>query len=534
VTITLSEFLATPELSGPEWQKPTREPWRVLAKCIDGLPLSRAEVRLLKACTGLQRIPRNVRLLVLLIGRRGGKSQFLAAFAVWVALFAQDWREVLSPGERGVVLLLAPERKQAAILARYAAGICQGDLIAPEVVRQTADEIEFSTGAVIEVGVSDYRGLRGRTCLAIIFDEACFAASEGASPLEEVVAAAEPSMATIPGGGWLLLSSSPWKPAGLMHKRWRELHGDQATAEATHGLCWVAPSRVMNPNLPKAYIERKLAEDPVRNRAEYVVDPSAPWRSTDADFVPDDVIQGCTDWEVRERPPQEGTHYFAFTDPAGGTGADSFCLGIAHLEADGRAVLDCLRERKPRFVPSAVVGEYADVLKSYGVTSVTGDHWAKGFVKDEFERRGITYRPSKRTRSEIYLAGLPLLLSGRARLLDIARLRQQLAGLERKVRAAGREEINHGSGKGDHDDAVNCAIGALVLAVDRPAYAPPAFGTYSRSAGAHPLVGRHAPRVPEGRPSIAEELPPPAWVRNPATAQEAENARRYWAERVRA
>ena len=199
--ISFAEFLRTPELAGPEWQKPTRAPWHVLAKAISGERLTRSEVALLKACTGLERVPRNVRALILLIGRRGGKSHFLGAFAVWLAVFGGDWLNVLSLGERGVILLMGADRKQAQVLARYAQGLCAGAIIAEHVVRVIATEIEFTTGAVIEVCTNDHRTLRSRTCLAVIGDEACFWSIEDdgrASSDEEVVAAAEPSMATVP------------------------------------------------------------------------------------------------------------------------------------------------------------------------------------------------------------------------------------------------------------------------------------------------------------------------------------------------
>jgi hypothetical protein len=66
---------------------------------------------------------------------------------------------------------------------------------------------------------------------------------------------------------------------------------------------------------------------------------------------------------------------------------------------------------------------------------------------------------------------LPLLTSGRARLLDNKRLVHQLTGLERTVLPAGRERVDHP--RGGHDDLSNSAAGALALA---------------ESIGAHRLV----------------------------------------------
>lgn len=463
MSVSFAAALRDPALLGGSFAAPSFAPWHALAKVLSGEALTSGELALYRRCTGRKRVPRDpVRRLYLLCGRRGGKSRFLSALACWIAALAASWRSLLSAGERGVVLLLAVDKRQATVLRRYCSGLLEAPLLAGEVVRETETEIEFRSGAVIEVGTNDARLVRSRTCLGVVGDEACYwrADGEGASSDEEVISAAEPCMATVPGGGFLILSSSPYRPRGLMHRRWRELHGKDREAD----LCWVAPSKTMNPGLPDGLIRRALADDPVRARSEYL----AEWRSTDADFVPDDAIQAATDWRVRERPPEPGVTYFAFTDPAGGSGQDAWSLAVAHTEPSGEAVLDLIRERKPRFVPAVIAREYCETLKAYGCFECTGDSWAKGWVADEFSRNGVTYRASRRNRSEIYLAALPLLLSGRARLLDNQTLRQQLAGLERRAHPGGRETVDHGAG--GHDDVSNAACGALALAGVRQAF----------------------------------------------------------------
>jgi hypothetical protein len=68
--------------------------------------------------------------------------------------------------------------------------------------------------------------------------------------------------------------------------------------------------------------------------------------------------------------PQPDTKYVAFVDAASGTGKDSYALAIAHVEPDGSVVIDVVRERKPRFVPSQVIAEYAELLAAYHVTEI--------------------------------------------------------------------------------------------------------------------------------------------------------------------
>jgi hypothetical protein len=211
-----------------------------------------------------------------------------------------------------------------------------------------------------------------------------------------------------------------------------------------------------------------MAENAAKAGAEFL----NRWREDLSDFIPLDLIESCTDFGIRERPPLPGLNYTGFVDAAGGTGSDSFTIAIAHREYDqvGTVKVDLLRERKPRFVPAAVVGEFAGLLRLYGVRQVQGDRFAGAFHSDEWARNGITFMPCDKSTAENYLHVLPILLSGRARLLDNTTLRTQLAGLERKVQAGSRETVTHAQVASAHDDVATSACGALVAAGDRLAY----------------------------------------------------------------
>jgi hypothetical protein len=481
--ISLAAAFRATTLFGGSFAGPSWRPWGAVAKIISGERLDAEELALALRCTGRTRLPaRPPKRLYLLVGRRGAKSRFASACAVHAAV-ATDWRSVTAPGEQAVILLLAVDRAQATICRNYCGGLIEASaVLRNEIVRQTESLIELRNGAAISIGTNDHRSVRGRTVAVLVGDEASFWASDGESSSsdEEVVAAVEPSMAMVPGGGLTVLVSSAYRKRGLMHRKWRELFGNDNAAD----LFWVAPSVVMNPLLPADIVERALTEDPQRARSEYL----SQWREDLADFVPMDAIEGATDWGVRERPRVTAARHVAFTDAAGGSGSDAFTLGIAHMQPDRTVVLDVLRERVPRFVPAAVVAEFTGVLKGYGVTEVRGDHYSGAWCSDEFARNGIRYRPAEMTKSEIYLAALPLLLSGRARLLDDEKLRRQLAGLERRVHANGRETVDHGSGAASHDDSANAACGALVLAAAR-----------REVIQAMPIIVGGGPRDPEAR-----------------------------------
>lgn len=175
-------------------------------------------------------------------------------------------------------------------------------------------------------------------------------------------------------------------------------------------------------------------------------------------------------------------------------------MAIAHADSKTRtAVLDLVRERKPRFIASAVVAEFAEILRQYRVTEVWGDAFAGGFHADAWAEHRIKFQPAERRTSENYLALLPLLTQpGRVRLLHDSALRQQLAGLERRAHSGDRESVSHAATQSAHDDVAASAAGALVLAASRPGYdidkvnaaLDRVYGTWEATLGGMPMVTR--------------------------------------------
>lgn len=462
--ISLTDAMSDPNLFGSVFAAPSFWTWRVVAKLIDGIALTeQREINLYQECTGKtysKDALHTVHRLILLAGRRAGKDRFFSAVAVWRAALCANWRKHISAGKQAVVILLGADKKQAAILRRYCQGLLAAPLVAKEVTRNTGEVTEFRNGASLEISTNDARLVRGRSAIAVLGSECCHWRTDehAASSDEEVVGAAEPSMAMCPDGGLLMLGSSVHRRKGYMYRQFKKLHGNNDNED----ICWFAPSVTMNSKIPQSVIDRALSEDPHKAKAEY----QNIWREDVDDFIPSEVIDGCTDFDCFERPPLHGIRYVAFTDAAGGLGSDSFTLAICHRLSDGSRVvmLDVLRERKPRFAPHEVVREFAQLLKAYGISEVWGDKFAGGFHADEWKRNGITFKPSENSTSENYLHWLPLLLSGRAKLINNATLRSQTSALERSVTASGREQITHPKVASAHDDLATAAAGAMVLA----------------------------------------------------------------------
>ena len=421
--------------------------WRALLAGFFGLPLSDSEANIFHELTGRISLQTALDELWLVIGRRGGKSIISALLAVIVAVTFEA-RGRLSAGEVATVMVIAGDRKQARTVYRYITGLLHScSMLKGMIKKERADGIELTNRVIIEVHSSNFRAVRGYTLLAAILDELAFWYSDGANPDAEIVSALRPGLGTL--GGRLIGLSSPYARRGVLWETYREQYGKDGPI-----LVAKAPTRTMNPTFPQDIIDKALANDEPRARAEYL----AEFRTDVETFVPREVVEACVELGCRELAPVSKHRYFAFVDPSGGS-ADSMTLAIAHLE-DGVGVLDAVRERRPPFSPEAVVKEFSELLRSYRLVSVMGDRYAGEWPRERFREHGIHYRVADKTKSGYYSALLPILNSGKAQLLDNDRLTHQLISLERRVSRGGKDSIDHPP-KG-HDDVANAVAGALV------------------------------------------------------------------------
>jgi hypothetical protein len=213
----------------------------------------------------------------------------------------------------------------------------------------------------------------------------------------------------------------------------------------------------MNPHVDMSWIADQFAEDQVAAEAEY----NAEFRSDVQSFIDIEIVTACVVRGRYELPFVKGVKYEAFCDLAGG-GADAMTLAIAH-RLDDIAIIDAIREIKPPSSPEAVIIEFAELLKSYGLFRVKGDRYAMAWPRERFRLQGINYEQSARPKSELYQSFLPLLNSGKVELLDNAVLVSQLANLERRTARGGRDSIDHPSGSNYHDDVCNSVAGVAAL-----------------------------------------------------------------------
>lgn len=453
------EALDHPDLFGRWFTGASWAAWRTVEKAIFGLPLEDSELPLFRELTGREEPPDSpAKEAWIIAGRRSAKSRKAATVAVFLATIGaeiQGYHKSLAPGERGIVLVMGVDKAQAKVVLDYAKALVHEiPIFRAMIERETGEEIELTNRLSLVVLANDFRSIRGRTLVAVILDEAAYWRDElTTKPDTEVYRACRPGLATVPGS-LLLGISSPYRRAGLLWQKFKKHWGKPGDV-----LVVKARTEVLNPEIDRRVIEEAYEDDPEAARAEW----GAEFRTDLADFVQREVVESLVSLGVYERPRIAGVSYVAFTDPSGGS-ADSFTLGIAHRERDV-AVLDVIRERKPPFSPEAVVEEYSEVLKSYDVTSVTGDRYGGQWPVEQFQKRGIVYRPSEKPKSEIYLESLPLLNGGRIDLLDNERLVNQICGLERRTARGGRDSVDHGVHA--NDDLANAVLAAAWLAAGK-------------------------------------------------------------------
>src|SRR5262245_18213886 len=75
----------------------------------------------------------------LCIGRRGGNAFVLSVIAVFLAAF-KDWRPFLGPGERGTLMIIAADRRQARVILRYVLGLLKSVPILAQLIEAETRE----------------------------------------------------------------------------------------------------------------------------------------------------------------------------------------------------------------------------------------------------------------------------------------------------------------------------------------------------------------------------------------------------------
>ena len=417
-------------------------------KAYYGLPLDKRERAIYRQCVGRPFRQRRVTDFTGIEGARSGKDSRLAAPSVIFETYTRD-HSYLAPGEKAYAVIIAQDQRAGQVAFGYIrAGIENSEFLRTQVVDIRKQEIELTTNRVIAVFPCSYRAPRGITIYVAVCDEIAFWRDEtSANPDTEIIRSLRRGMASVPNAR-LIKISTPYSKSGVLYDDYVKRHDLPET------LVWQAPTSMMNPSIPKMFLERERKKDPEAYRREYLAEFTD---SVSAAFRREDV-EACVVVDRFEIPPQEGVKYFGAVDPSGG-GPDEYALAICHQEGD-KCIEDVIRGRRSA-KPEQVTEEYAALLRAYRIRRVIGDKYSGAWVRESFNQFGVSYEIADLTTSEAFLELLPLVNQGSIELLDDKVQTSQLLALERRKRTSGRDQLSHPP-RG-HDDRCN----ALALAVQR-------------------------------------------------------------------
>jgi hypothetical protein len=149
-TIPIREALADAQLLGSVIAGESWQAWRVLLIAAMGEALTDEERAIFTKLTGREVEPlQRIEEAAFVVGRHGGKSRSMATLASYIAGLC---KHQLVRGETGVLLCIAPDQRQAAIVLGYAAAAFeQSPILRQLVVNRTQDTLELTNGVSIEV-----------------------------------------------------------------------------------------------------------------------------------------------------------------------------------------------------------------------------------------------------------------------------------------------------------------------------------------------------------------------------------------------
>jgi Phage Terminase len=500
----IDEALCDPALLGSALGDPASwQTWLSVLRGAFGLDLTDEQLQAFAAVTGNRKPPpQRVRELWAIVGRRAGKSKMAAALAVYQACFV---KHKLSAGERGMVLVLAASQDQARVVFDYAKAFLESSpVLRQEITDTTRSEIRLKNGIAIAIHSNSFRTIRGRTLCACVFDEVAMWRDESsAMPDIETYRSVLPALLTTKG--MLVGISTGYRRVGLLYQKHRDHFGqDNPDTLVVRG-----GTTAFNSTIDAADMAAQIAADPVGAQSEW----HGGFRDDLSTFLADELIDAAIDTDrPLELPPREGVAYLGFTDAASGASdrGDAYAIGIGHRE-NGNLIVDLVRGVTGKYDPYATTRGYAELLRQYGIRSISGDNYGARWVAQYWRECGLAFELSPWTRSEIYLEVMALFARRVVRLPDHARMLRELRLLERTTGNAGKDTVNHG--RGGHDDFCNVACGVLrLLAARQAAEAEVPFvaaGFYGKHGGWYSEPGVIRPAsVPPPQPTPTPQPEP--------------------------
>lgn len=416
--------------------------------------------------------------LVAVCGARGGKSYVLGALYSLYRALTGDLSK-LAAGEVAVAVIVAPDLRLARQAMRYALGAAKAvPSLARLIVSETSDAftLQRPDGGLVAIEcLPATRGgsaLRGRTLVSAVLDEsAFFRDSDSVINDEELFRAVAPRV--LPGG-MVVIASTPWAEAGLLHSEFAKNHGHPKTAVGA----W-APTLLLRGHDPsvQAVVAREEARDPENARREYGAEFA---QASEALFSSEDIAAACEPRGDLDRV--KGVTYACSIDLAMRSDFSVALVGHRELRSvEGQPprdmlVVDVARawkpERNKRLDVEVLEFEIAGLANYYRAPKILADGWGADFFGARLRTRGILLdEQSMAPTAQAHRAGLlaAMFRQKRIGLPDDPELRKQLGQIRVTRSAGGHMRFASPDRKGSHDDYPKALMLLAEVAASLPA-----------------------------------------------------------------
>lgn len=400
------------------------------------------------------------RTIVAVCGRAGGKSYVLSALRM-LHLALTVSLATLAPGEVAVALVVAPDKKTAGQVLRFALGAArQRPELKRRIVSTTAEgfELKRDDGQVSIQVLAATRGgsaVRGRSYVGAVLDECAFFRDADSG----VVNDAEIYKAIIPRvmqGGQIVLASTPWAELGLLYDFHQRNHGHPVDAVSVH-----APTLLLRGDQEtRDLVATEYARDPMNAAREFGAEFMA---SAGEAFFDGEAIKQAIDETLILPAPR--AHLIASVGADMGFRSDS-AAQVVTLRDDVRITVASVQELRPEkgkpLKPSEVVRQFAIVARGFEAAYVVADGHYRESIQEHLSEHGLelTMAPEgAKGKSDTYTAVRIKLNEGRIRLPNHERLIRQLKEVRaRPVSGGGISIVSPRWRTGGHGDIVSAFV----------------------------------------------------------------------------
>ena len=294
--------------------------------------------------------------LVLVMGRRSGKSFMTVAIALYelyrLLSFSNPQKSLKLPDHMDIHILnvatnedvardsiFTPMKNAANNSPFFASYIGKDNVLemrfltehdVEENKRRAAKGMVLLTGTIVlKCGSSAATGMVGKTCWCIILDELSAMSEDNpdSGKDKELYDELKPSLATFGRDGKIISLSNPRGPVGQLFVLYKQRMEDNSA------LILQLPTEAMNANIDKIWLADEYRKDPVESAMQYGAEFGT--SSQDPYLSPEDVnyVFDHSSTVLRQEDKEVGYEYYCHVDPA--NTSDYYALVVAHAVPTG-------------------------------------------------------------------------------------------------------------------------------------------------------------------------------------------------------